>query len=65
MYETMTYTGGVHKHYEIEELIEDLGGFILQKNESQIDITLTIAVPSEDTDKKDKSQSKQKKSHKK
>ena len=51
MYETMTYTGGVHKHYEIEELIEDLGGFILQKNESQIDITLTIAVPSEDTDK--------------
>ena len=39
MYETMTYTGGVHKHYEIEELIEDLGGFILQKNESQIDIT--------------------------
>ena len=26
MYETMTYTGGVHKHYEIEELIEDLDG---------------------------------------
>lgn len=51
MYATMTYSGGVHKHYEMEELIEDLGGFILQKNESQLDITLTIAVPSEDTDK--------------
>lgn len=51
MYETMTYTGGIHKHYEIEELIEDLGGFILQKNESQLDITLTIAIPAEDTEK--------------
>lgn len=47
----MTYTGGIHKHYEIEELIEDLGGFILQKNESQLDITLTIAIPAEDTEK--------------
>ena len=55
MYETMTYTGGVHKHYEMDELIEDLGGFILQKNASQLDITLTIAVPAEDTGKiKDK-----------
>jgi len=55
MYETMTYTGGVHKHYEMEELIEDLGGFILQKNASQLDITLTIAVAAEDTGKiKDK-----------
>lgn len=51
MYETLTYTGGIHKHYEIEELIEDLGGFILQRNESQLDITLTIAVPAEDVDK--------------
>jgi putative methanogenesis marker protein 7 len=51
MYETLTYTGGIHKNYEIEELIEDLGGFILQKNESQLDITLTIAIPAEDVDK--------------
>jgi putative methanogenesis marker protein 7 len=51
MYETMTYTGGVHKHNEIEELIEDLGGFILQKNDQQMDITMTIAIPAEDTDK--------------
>ncbi|MCD7781134.1 MAG: methanogenesis marker 7 protein [Methanosphaera sp.] len=51
MYETVTYSGGIHKNYEMEELIEDLGGFILQKNESQLDITLTIAVDKEDTDK--------------
>jgi methyl coenzyme M reductase subunit C-like uncharacterized protein (methanogenesis marker protein 7) len=29
MYETMTFSGGIHKHNEIEELIEDLGGFVL------------------------------------
>ncbi len=51
MYETITYTGGIHKHYEMEELIEDLGGFILQRNDSQLDITLTIAVPAEDVEK--------------
>ena len=51
MYETMTYTGGIHKNYEMEELIEDLGGFILQRNDSQLDISLTIAVPAEDTEK--------------
>lgn len=32
MYETLTYTGGVHKSEEVKELIEDLGGFILQEN---------------------------------
>ena len=26
MYETLTYTGGVHKHEEMTELIEDLRG---------------------------------------
>jgi len=51
MYETMTFSGGIHKHNEIEELIEDLGGFILQKNDQQLDITLTMAIPAEDTDK--------------
>ena len=31
MYESLTFTGGVHKSEEIKELIEDLGGFILQE----------------------------------
>ena len=51
MYETLTYTGGVHKHEEITELIEDLGGFVLQETTSQMDLVLTLAVPVEDVEK--------------
>ncbi len=51
MYETLTYTGGVHKHEEVTELIEDLGGFVLQENFSQMDLVITLAVPIEDVDK--------------
>lgn len=51
MYETLTYTGGIHKHEEMTELIEDLGGFVLQENISQMDLVLTLAVPIEDIDK--------------
>ena len=45
MYETLTYTGGIHKHEEMIELIEDLGGFVLQENVSQMDLVLTLAIP--------------------
>ncbi|MBZ2164806.1 methanogenesis marker 7 protein [Methanobacterium spitsbergense] len=51
MYETLTYTGGIHKHDEMIELIEDLGGFVLQENISQMDLVLTLAVPIEDVEK--------------
>ena len=51
MYETLTYTGGIHKHEEMNELIEDLGGFVLQETTSQMDLVLTLAVPIEDVDK--------------
>ncbi|MDO8869148.1 MAG: methanogenesis marker 7 protein [Methanobacteriaceae archaeon] len=51
MYETLTYTGGVHKNEEIKELIEDMGGFVLQENTLQMDIILTLAVPLEDVEK--------------
>jgi putative methanogenesis marker protein 7 len=51
MYETLTYSGGVHKHEEVTELIEDLGGFVLQETFSQMDLVITIAVPIEDVDK--------------
>lgn len=53
MYETLTYIGGVHKHEEITELIEDLGGFVLQETTSQMDLVLTLAVPMEDVEKVD------------
>ncbi len=54
MYETLTYTGGVHKSEEIKELIEDLGGFILQDNILQMELVLNMAVPLEDVDKIEK-----------
>ena len=56
MYETLTFTGGVHKSEEIKELIEDLGGFILQESVQQMELVLNMAVPLEDVDRiKDKS----------
>ena len=51
MYETLTFNGGVHKSEEIKELIEDLGGFILQESIQQMELVLNIAVPLEDVDK--------------
>jgi putative methanogenesis marker protein 7 len=51
MYETLTYIGGVHKHEEMKELIEDLGGFVLQENFLQMDLVLTLAVPIEDVER--------------
>lgn len=51
MYETLTFTGGVHKSEELKEMIEDLGGFVLQENILQMDLVLNMAVPLEDVDK--------------
>ena len=48
MYETLTFTGGVHKSDELRELIEDLGGFILQDNVLQMELVLSMAVPLND-----------------
>ena len=54
MYETLIYTGGVHKSEEIKELIEDLGGFILQDNILQMELVLNMAVPLKDVEKIEK-----------
>ena len=51
MYESLTFTGGVHKSEEIKELIEDLGGFILQESIQQMELVLNLAVPIEDVNK--------------
>lgn len=51
MYETLTFTGGVHKSEEMKELIEDLGGFILQDNILQMELVLSMAVPLNDVNK--------------
>ena len=57
MYESLTLTGGVHKSEEIKELIEDLGGFILQESIQQMELVLNLAVPLEDVDKIEKKSS--------
>ena len=51
MYETLTFTGGVHRSDEMRELIEDLGGFILQDNVLQMELVLSLAVPLNDVAK--------------
>jgi putative methanogenesis marker protein 7 len=48
MYEVLMYDGGVHKVEQLYELIEDIGGFILQKTQVQVMITITMAIPAED-----------------
>lgn len=48
MYETLTFTGGIHKSEELKELIEDLGGFVLQSNILQMELVLNMAVPIDD-----------------
>jgi len=48
MYEVLMYDGGVHKIEELFDLIEDVGGFVLQKTQVQVMITLTFAIPGED-----------------
>ena len=51
MYETLIFTGGVHKSEEIKELIEDLGGFILQENIIQMELVVNMAIPLDDVSK--------------
>ena len=48
MYETLTFTGWIHKSEELKELIEDLGGFVLQSNILQMELVLNMAVPIDD-----------------
>ncbi len=48
MYEVLMFDGGVHKVEELFDLIEDIGGFVLQKTQVQITITATLAFPAED-----------------
>jgi putative methanogenesis marker protein 7 len=48
MLEPLMYTGGVYRHDELIELVEDLGGYILQKNVMQLEVVLLILVPADD-----------------
>ncbi len=48
MYEVLMFDGGVYRINELYELVEDIGGFVIQKTQLQVAITVTIAIPSED-----------------
>jgi putative methanogenesis marker protein 7 len=48
MYQVLMFDGGVYRINELYELVEDIGGFVIQKTQLQVAITVTIAIPSED-----------------
>jgi putative methanogenesis marker protein 7 len=48
MYEVLMFDGGVYRVNEFYELVEDIGGFVIQKTQLQVAITVTFAIPEED-----------------
>ncbi len=48
MFEVMMYDGGIYRSDELFELIEDVGGVVLQKNRSSQMLTVIMSVPGED-----------------
>jgi len=48
LFAPMIYQGGVYQHNKILELVEDLGGYLIQKNEMQTEVSLNLFVPKED-----------------
>jgi putative methanogenesis marker protein 7 len=44
----VTYKGGIYRHDEIMDLIEDLGGYIIQKHVLAQEVVLQALVPKED-----------------
>lgn len=48
MYEVIMYDGGIYRSDELFEMIEDVGGVVLQKTRSSQMLTVTMSIPSED-----------------
>lgn len=48
MFEVLMYDGGVYRSDELYEIIEDVGGVVLQKNRSSQMLTAVMSVPEED-----------------
>lgn len=46
----ITYKGGVYRHDQVVDLIEDLGGYIVQKHMIAQEVVLQCLVPREDVD---------------
>jgi putative methanogenesis marker protein 7 len=43
-----TYKGGIYQHEQIVELIEDLGGYIVQKHVVAAEVVLQVLIPKDD-----------------
>ncbi|MEM2668407.1 MAG: methanogenesis marker 7 protein [Candidatus Methanomethylicaceae archaeon] len=48
MLKYLIFEGGVYKHELITEFVEDVGGFIIQKNIIGLDLIMHIAIPEDD-----------------
>jgi len=48
MFEPVMFEGGVHKHQHMLELVEDLGGYVLETNVMQTEINILMLIPEED-----------------
>ncbi|NPE31313.1 methanogenesis marker 7 protein [Methanococcoides sp. SA1] len=46
--EPYIYEGGIHKHSLILELLEDLGGYLVQKTPASTEVTLVMLIPKKD-----------------
>lgn len=47
----VTYKGGVYRHDEILDLIEDMGGYIIQKHMIAMEVVLQALIPRDDIEK--------------
>ncbi len=50
MFEVIMYDGGVYRSSELFEMIEDVGGAVLQRIRSSQMLTVTMSIPSKDKD---------------
>ncbi|MDH7508865.1 MAG: methyl-coenzyme M reductase family protein [Methanomassiliicoccales archaeon] len=50
MYKVLLFDGGVYRVNELYELVEDVGGFIIQKTQTHVQILVTLAIPEEEKD---------------
>lgn len=48
MFEVLMYDGGVYRSEELFELVEDIGGTIIQRTRSSQMLTVTMSIPEED-----------------
>jgi methyl coenzyme M reductase subunit C-like uncharacterized protein (methanogenesis marker protein 7) len=48
MLKYIIFEGGQYKHEILEEFLEDIGGFIVQRVDVSLDLILNLAVPEEE-----------------